>query len=444
MRTTLQARLIVLIAISSIFLVSAFTAIQVFNQLQRSTEFNLYRANLGALITKDRLQHLFSDPNITQSQNNYITEIGEIFASEFESRIIEGAALFNKEASRLLSEGAVDEGRKYDKAFLYEIYRVKNKDRWLVPFIDKKKRIINLFIALENPYGFVAQLTFSLGNIPQVLKEVYLPVTMTIIIVLIGNIILAMLLSHVLIFPIKILNIATKDIAKGDLDRRVRMRTDDELEELAHTFNDMAIELKRMKAIAENANPLTKFPGNIVIREEVEKRIRNNEKFVLIYADLDNFKAFNDKYGVSAGDEAIMFTAEVLKDAMADAGAAGDFIGHEGGDDFLLLTTPERAGTIAGRIAEEFDKGITRFYSKEDAGRGYIEGRSRETGETVQFPIMTISLAGIGNVRTAINSYAQITNIAAELKKVAKKIAGKSKFIMDQRVHDMGMEKRGR
>ena len=443
MKNTLQNRLITLMVISSIFLIAAFTAIQVFNQLQRSSEFSLYRANLGAFVTKDRLQQMFLDPSIPPAPDNYISRIKDIFSSELESQIIEGAVLFNKDATRLVSEGNVDETSTYDKASLYEIYRVKNQNKWLVPFINKKMRVANLFIVLENPYGFLVQLSFSLGNISQAMKEVYVPVMVTITIVIIGNIILGILLSHALIFPIKTLNAATKDIAAGDLDRKVYIKTEDELEELATTFNYMTIELKKMKEIAENANPLTKLPGNIVIREQVERRMKNKEKFILIYSDLDNFKAFNDKYGVHAGDEAIMFTAQTFKDTIAKVGAPDDFIGHEGGDDFLLLTTPERVDKIADYITKEFDKGVIKFYSKEDMDRGYIEGKSRETGDPVRFPIMTISLAGVSNVKTEITSYSQMTNIAAELKKVAKKIKGKSKFVMDMRAEDLGIEKRG-
>lgn len=443
MKNTLQARLIALMVLSSIFLISAFTVIQVFNQLQRSAEFNLYRANLGAFVTKDRLQYLFSDPAIPQSPDNYVAKIREIFSLELESKVIEGAALFDKEASKLLSEGSVDDRRKYDKSSLYDIYRVKNQGRWLVPFVDKKSHIVNLFIALENPYGFVIQLTFSLGSISQALKEVYGPATFTVILVVIGNIALAVLLSRALISPIKILNKATKDIARGDLDRKVSIETNDELEELAHTFNDMTVELKRMKEIAENANPLTKLPGNIVIQEQTEKRIKDNKKFVLIYSDLDNFKAFNDEYGVHAGDEVITFTAKILKDAVSKSGGESDFVGHEGGDDFLVLTTPERTEAITGYIIKNFNEGIVKFYSKEDIGRGYIEGKSRDTGQAVRFPIMALSMAGVSNVQVDIKSYAQITNIAAEVKKAAKRIGG-SKLIMNRRVEDLGTGQRGK
>lgn len=144
------------------------------------------------------------------------------------------------------------------------------------------------------------------------------------------------------------------------------IRTHDELEELGSTFNYMTEELIKMKKRAENANPLTKLPGNIVIHEEVEKRIRENKKFMVVYCDLDNFKAFNDKYGIAKGDQAIKLTADIFKEATKTKGDPDDFVGREGGDDFILLTTPEKAQEVADYIIKEFDKRVRNLYSQED------------------------------------------------------------------------------
>jgi len=198
------------------------------------------------------------------------------------------------------------------------------------------------------------------------------------------------------------------------------------------TFNLMAIDLKKMRQRAENANPLTKLPGNIVIQERVEERISKNEKFTVIYCDLDNFKAFNDKYGIHKGDDAIKLTAEIFKEAVGKNGSADDFIGHEGGDDFILLTAPERADNISSCITTEFDKRIRPLYDNEDLGKGYIEAKARHGDEIIKFPIMTISLAGISNMIRPIASYGEVTNIAAEVKKKAKNMPG-SCFVIDQR-----------
>lgn len=184
-----------------------------------------------------------------------------------------------------------------------------------------------------------------------------------------------------------------------------------------------------MKERAENASPLTKLPGNNVIHEEIEKRIADKKKFVVVYSDLDNFKAFNDKYGIGAGDQAIKLTAAVMQEGLKKGGL-DDFLGHEGGDDFVLLTTPDKAEAVTCYITSDFDKRIRALYNKEDLERGYIVSKSRE-GEIKQFPIMTLSLAGVSNINQQLTSYGQITNICASVKKVAKKTPG-SVFVLDK------------
>jgi diguanylate cyclase (GGDEF)-like protein len=441
MKNTLQARLITLMVIAAIFLIATFTAIQLHNQLRRSAESNLYRANMGAIFTRDKLQRLFSKLDRATPPTVIKRKIKDIFLSELESRVIDNAILLDEKGTMLISEGKIEKVLEYNKAFLGEIYKARATSRWLFPIIDKKMKAINLFIITDNPYGYIIHLTFSLGSLKEALNDVYRPVMFTVIIVVIATIILAVLLSRTLISPVKILNQATKDIAGGNLDRKVSIKTEDELQELSDTFNYMTGELKRMRARAENANPLTKLPGNIIIREEVERKIKNNEKFMLIYGDLDNFKAFNDKYGVHAGDEVIMFTAKILEEAVKKGGTGRDFIGHEGGDDFLLLTLPEEAEGITDYIIKEFDKGIARFYSKEDTDKGYIEASSRDSDATIKYPVMSISMVGISNLKREITSYPQITNIAADLKKAAKKLK-KSNFLMDRRKEDRGIEYR--
>jgi len=441
MKNTLQARLITLMVMAAIFLIGTFTAIQLHNQSQRAAESNLYRANIGAIFTKDKLERLFSKFDRATPPTVVKRKIRNIFSSELQSRIIDGAVLLDEKGARLISEGKIKTTFKYDRRFLGEIHKRRAKSGWLFPVIDKKNKTINLFIITDNPYGYIVHLTFSLGSLKEALSDVYKPAMFTVAIVIMATVILAVLLSRMLVSPVKVLNQATKDIAGGNLDKKISIKTQDELEELSDTFNYMTGELKRMKAKAENANPLTKLPGNIIIREEVERRIKDNEKFVLIYCDLDNFKAFNDKYGVHAGDKVIMFTAKILQEAIAVAGSNGDFIGHEGGDDFLLLTLPERVKAMSDYVIREFDGRIAKFYSEQDREKGYIEAASRDSNKTVRFPVMSISLAGVSNLKREITSYSQITNIAAELKKVAKEYK-KSNLVMDKRVRDLGIERR--
>lgn len=441
MRTTLQTRLISLLVLFSLFLIAAFTTIQLNNQIQRARESDIYQARQEALVLRDKLEAIFSAYDAKTPKSAVTDEVKSVFRSALEGQAVETISLLDKDGYPVVLEGNLQLFFEDSKDFIAQIKREDVRSNWVKPVIDKGHKLMNLFINFENPFDYLLKLTFSLADTQKALNAVYVPVVVTVLIVVVGSVILGLLLSWAIISPIKILNDATKDVAGGNLDLKVHINTKDELEELSDTFNFMTVELKKMKARAENANPLTKLPGNIVIQEEVEKRLKTGEKFILIYCDLDHFKAFNDKYGVHKGDDAIMLTANVFKDAVAKEGKPGDFIGHEGGDDFLLLTVPERADKIANYIAKDFDKRISALYSEEDLKRGYIEAKGRESDNILKFPIMTISLAGVGNVITEITSYAQLTNIAAGVKKAAKKIPG-SKFLMDRRAEDMGPDMR--
>ena len=123
--------------------------------------------------------------------------------------------------------------------------------------------------------------------------------------------------------------------------------------------------------------------------------------------------------------------------AIAKNGKKGDFLGHEGGDDFLLLTALERAQKIADYIIEEFDRRIKGLYTEDELKKGYIEGMTRDSDDVKRVPIMTISMVGAGNYYRNVESYGQLTGITAELKKAAKKVQ-KSNFLIDRRTQDLG------
>jgi diguanylate cyclase (GGDEF)-like protein len=437
MKTSLQIRLIILMALGSIFLISAFTAIQVNNQLRRAREFSVFRAKEGAFVVMQSLQEILSGIDPETPESDVIEKAKNTLSGLVEAGMVETAALLDKDGAPVVLEGDMRLYIEEEKGFLERLSKERDESQWFIPSIDKEHMVINMFITLKNAYGYIAKISFSLANLEKALQEVYGPVLVTVFIVIFGNIILATLLSRALITPIKLFNKVAKTIAGGHLEMKISIDTKDELEELGDTFNHMSDELVKMRARAENANPLTKLPGNIVIREEAEKKITEDKRFILIYSDLDNFKAFNDKYGIEAGDKAIMLSADIFKEAVAKEGnAEDDFVGHEGGDDFLILTTPERARRIGDYITKTFDERIRALYSKEDLERGCIEAKGRDN-IVKKFPIMTISLVGAGNVTRKITSYPELTNIAAELKHKAKETDG-SVFLIDRRTEDRG------
>jgi diguanylate cyclase (GGDEF)-like protein len=177
-----------------------------------------------------------------------------------------------------------------------------------------------------------------------------------------------------------------------------------------------------------NANPLTGLSGNLEIQREITSRITKGFSFAVIYVDLDNFKAYNDVYGFSNGDRIIILSADILRDQIALWGNTDDFVGHIGGDDFIVITSPDKAIQICEQIIEEFDEKVLNFYNEEDRNIGCITTKNRR-GEIDTFPLMSISLAVITNERRELNSAVEIGDIAAEVKRKLKTMAGSNYFI---------------
>ena len=443
-KLSLQNRIITLVVIFSILLISVFTFIQLNNQLTNISRYNTYHANLSSIILKNNLEAIIRR---SAAENSNPAELmGSSLKTLKEAKVIEEALVFEKNGSVVAATSTdilASPIRYKDLNKWDELKGLSAANKWFISDIDSISRRLCLFVSLrqspQEPQLFVAKITYSLGNIQEALILVYKPVIISTILIVLLNILLGYLLSKGVIGPIRMLNEMTKIIAGGDLSVRTTIHTNDELQELGETFNYMTEELVKMKDKAENANPLTKLPGNIIIQEQVEERIKTNQQFMVIYCDLDNFKAYNDKYGIAQGDEAIKLTSEIFKAAVKERGFPNDFVGHEGGDDFILLTSPERSQEIADFIIKEFDQRIRSLYSPEDLAQGHIVAHGRD-GSIKQFPIMTISLAGVTNAHRVISNYAEVTNIAAELKKKAKAI-DKSVFVIDKRTGSSGTEK---
>ena len=188
--------------------------------------------------------------------------------------------------------------------------------------------------------------------------------------------------------------------------------------------------LRRAKQV-KSFNPLTGLPGNILIEEEIKRRINEGKFFSVLYLDLDNFKAYNDVYGFLKGDEVIKFVAHILNKNVKELGNNEDFVGHIGGDDFISITTPPKVDAISKSIINQFDSTISLFYSSEDRRKGYIITKDR-TNQEIKYPFMSISIAVVSNKKRVIDSHWQVAEIAAEMKKFAKSKMG-SVYVQDRR-----------
>ncbi len=187
----------------------------------------------------------------------------------------------------------------------------------------------------------------------------------------------------------------------------------------------------RRTEIDLEANPLTRLPGNISIFNELNQRLAQQNYFATCYIDLDKFKAYNDTYGFKHGDNVIKETARILLRTVKELGNPDDFVGHIGGDDFVIVTTIPAVDTICSKIIEIFDKTIQQFYNETDWKNGYIIAHDRQDVEK-KFPLLSISIGVVTNEFRKIDHVAQIGEIGAELKSYAKNLK-KSNYVMDKR-----------
>jgi len=176
---------------------------------------------------------------------------------------------------------------------------------------------------------------------------------------------------------------------------------------------------------------LTGLPGNAQIEIELKRRLASKKVFAVLYADLDNFKAYNDKYGFMNGDEVIKFTANCLREAIQEDGIKGDFLGHIGGDDYVAIVDFTNARKIGRNVIKRFTNGIGEYYSEEDIENGYIRIPNRK-GKMEKYPLMTITVAMISNKYKKYNSVLELGEDGAQVKKKAKTIPG-STFLENRR-----------
>lgn len=188
--------------------------------------------------------------------------------------------------------------------------------------------------------------------------------------------------------------------------------------------------LKRSEQYLQTS-PLTNLPGNPAIQQVIAARIASREPLAVVYLDLSNFKSYNDKYGWLAGDEVLrMLGALIIKTVMAD-GDKDDFVGHVGGDDFIIITRPESAERLAQQIIKEFDQQVLQHYNAEDRARGCIEAKDRQ-GIERQIPIMSIVAAIVTNEQRDLTHPLQVAQVAAEVKQFIKGLPG-SQYGYDRR-----------
>src|SRR5450830_2172811 len=175
---------------------------------------------------------------------------------------------------------------------------------------------------------------------------------------------------------------------------------------------------------ARYANPLTLLPGNVPISEQIDSLLQSGTSFIACYCDLDNFKPFNDVYGFKKGDEVIQLTGRLLTEACGPY----DFLGHIGGDDFIVLFQSEHWESRCNEFLSKIGDTFPSFYSDIDRQRGAIETEDRQ-GDRRFHPILSISIGALVVEPDLYQSHHEVAAACVNAKKQAKKVAGNNLFI---------------
>ena len=193
-------------------------------------------------------------------------------------------------------------------------------------------------------------------------------------------------------------------------------------------LHNLLLKVEQLQVVAIDANPLTHLPGNNTIVNTIQEAIENNSPMALIYTDLDHFKSYNDVYGFGAGDDVLLFNANILQDVLRLVCGDNGFLGHIGGDDFVMMFPEEYLHQVGEEIVRVFDESIPEFYNEEDQARGGIHSLDR-SGGACEFPLVSISLAGIMLANQDFTRYVEVAAVCAELKKEAKAREGSNLFV---------------
>ena len=183
--------------------------------------------------------------------------------------------------------------------------------------------------------------------------------------------------------------------------------------------------------INRRISPLTGLPGNVQIQTEINKRLLKKDAFAVMYFDLDNFKAYNDVYGFSNGDEVIKLLSRIIVKNIHNIEYGNNFIGHIGGDDFVAVIDKYDYESLCKDIITEFDSKVVKYYTEEDVERGFVEVANRK-GIIEEFPIVSLSIAVVEVENGNFTSPLEIGEVSAQVKHMAKEMIG-STYVINRR-----------
>ncbi|MEJ2690912.1 MAG: diguanylate cyclase [Deltaproteobacteria bacterium] len=419
-----------------IFLISIF-ALTKLNQLN-NLNYTIQQFNIPARSAIEKMRNTIFDQEsfirrymilkdkellkIYQDQGNEFIkslDVFKAFADQLDIPLTDLEEAYNNYSTTLLAGIKLQQGQKgahYGKEFEKN---VRERQSEVIDILGRISRIV------EQDQDDKAGISASIGSI-----AFNVALGLCIVGILLSTA-AAAIVNNNIVNAVKKLHVATEMIAQGNFDYRPDIANKDELGDLSIAFSTMATRLKNLEEMYLDASPLTHLPGGVAIENILKKKIEQHKLFAFCLMDIDNFKSYNDHYGYAKGNEIIQKTAEIIEQAANTQGDKDDFVGHIGGDDFVVITLPEKAKKLCETIVAEFDRSIATFYEAEDRKRGFILGKNRQ-GEEIRFPLASISIAVVSNQIRPLENHIQVGEIAAELKEHVKALPGSS-ISYDQR-----------
>jgi diguanylate cyclase (GGDEF)-like protein len=188
---------------------------------------------------------------------------------------------------------------------------------------------------------------------------------------------------------------------------------------------DLQLLMLRVQGALRRANwlnltsPVTGLPSSKLVEDQLRQIIRRQD-WAVLYIGINHIDDFNDVYGFVAGDDVLRFTVMILAEVVDEIGTGSEFIGHIGGDDFLIISEPESAPKIKERLEQRFDEEVVTFYNFKDRERGHIEVVDGE-GKKQEVPLMTVAVGLIHHDTVPFSDIREITEVAAEARRRAQR-----------------------
>ncbi len=192
------------------------------------------------------------------------------------------------------------------------------------------------------------------------------------------------------------------------------------------TIKDLLQKTTEIEVVnAKHQNPLSGLPGNLIIEQKINKCINSDDKYSILYLDIDNFKAYNDVYGFENGDLIIkLLSSTIMKNVTSN-----QFTGHIGGDDFVIILDNYDMESVCKTVTEDFEREVLKYYTENDIKNGFIITQNRH-GQTEKFPLISLSIVGISNKNNKYTDQYQISEQLAYLKKQCKQHKGSCHYLI--------------